>query len=100
MKLNKVGSSHQVKISKIRVSHFYRQNARKDIARILTVINQANKEKAREENKSSKFKHLDLRVKKTRSIRRRLTKDQRNKRTEKQRKVLENFPARRFALSA
>ena len=72
MRLNKVSSSNQVKVSKIRT-------VRKDIARVLTFINTARKEAARVANKKSGWKHLDLRVKKTRAIRRKLSAFQRSK---------------------
>ena len=47
---------------------------RKSIARVLTVINQKTRANLRELYKGKKFQPLDLRVKKTRAIRRRLTK--------------------------
>jgi large subunit ribosomal protein L35e len=92
MKLNKVSSSHQVKLSKIRT-------VRKDIARVLTSINQLRKSAAREECKKAKFLHQDLRNKKTRAIRRRLTKFERTRHTLKWQKKHENFPQRVFAVS-
>jgi large subunit ribosomal protein L35e len=47
---------------------------RKSIARVLTVINQKARKNTREYYKDKKFLPLDLRPKKTRAIRRRLTK--------------------------
>lgn len=47
---------------------------RKSIARVLTVINQKARQNLREYYKDKKYKPLDLRPKKTRAIRRRLTK--------------------------
>uniref|UniRef100_A0ABK0LC19 Large ribosomal subunit protein uL29 n=1 Tax=Rattus norvegicus TaxID=10116 RepID=A0ABK0LC19_RAT len=55
------------KLSKIRV-------VRKSIARVLTVINQIQKENLRKFYKGKKYKPLDLRPEKTRAVRRRLTK--------------------------
>lgn len=46
------------------------------IAQVLTVISQTQKEKLREVYKKKKYLPLDLRPKKTRAIRRRLTKHQ------------------------
>ena len=75
------------------------QSVRKDIARVLTFINTGRKEAAREANKKSGWKHLDLREKKTRTIRRKLTAFQRSKLTLKERKRQENFPQRSFAIA-
>ena len=47
---------------------------RKSIARVLTVMNQKQRQNLREFYKSKKYLPLDLRPKKTRAIRRRLTK--------------------------
>lgn len=47
---------------------------RKSIARVLTVTNQKARQNLREYYKNKKFLPLDLRPKKTRAIRRRLTK--------------------------
>lgn len=49
---------------------------RKSIARVLTVTNQITKSKLREKFAGEKFLPIDLRQKKTRAIRRRLTKEQ------------------------
>ena len=54
---------------------------RKAIARYLTVINQKNKQKVREEYANKKKKPVDLRDKKTRALRRKLTKEQAAKKT-------------------
>ena len=74
------------------------QSVRKDIARVLTIINTGRKQAARESNKGA-FKNLDLRVKKTRAIRRKLTAFQRSKQTLKERKRAENFPLRTYAIA-
>jgi large subunit ribosomal protein L35e len=47
---------------------------RKSIARVLTVTNQKQRQNLREFYKGKKYLPLDLREKKTRAIRRRLTK--------------------------
>lgn len=51
-----------------------RATVRKSIARVLTVINQKARQNLHEYYKDKKYKPLDLRPKKTRAIRRRLTK--------------------------
>jgi len=69
LRVAQVTSSNQSKLSKIR-------EERRDIARILTVINLNNKDAAKHEFRKAKFKNLDLRAKKTRAIRRKLSRDQ------------------------
>merc|ERR1712098_205609 len=56
---------------------------RKSIARVLTVYSQKQREEARKEHASKKYTPLDLRKKKTRAIRRRLTHAQKTKLTKK-----------------
>merc|ERR1719193_1844716 len=71
---------------------------RKSIARVSIVINQKTKENLRKFYKNKKYKPLDLRPKKTRAIRRRLTKRERNAKTPKLVKRLYAFPKRKFAV--
>ena len=52
----------------------YSNSVRKSIARVLTVMNQKARQNLREYYKNKKYVPLDLRPKKTRAIRRRLTK--------------------------
>ncbi|WOL15033.1 hypothetical protein Cni_G23814 [Canna indica] len=59
---------------------------RLSIARVLTVISQKQKAALREAYKNKKLIPLDLRPKKTRAIRRRLTKHQESLTTERQKK--------------
>ena len=54
---------------------------RKSIARVLTVINQTQKSQLRLFYKDKKLLPLDLRTKKTRAIRRRLTTEEANAKT-------------------
>ena len=70
---------------------------RKSIARVLTVYNQTTKAKLREKFADGVLPR-DLRAKKTRAIRRRLTKEQLEKKTEKQTKKDNYFPARKYAV--
>jgi large subunit ribosomal protein L35e len=72
---------------------------RKSIARVLTVMNNkvrsAMKEKYAE---SGMGMPKTFREKKTRAIRRKLTKEQANKLTTTAKKAADNFPARKFAV--
>eukprot|EP00591_Stephanopyxis_turris_P009382 CAMPEP_0195516744 /NCGR_PEP_ID=MMETSP0794_2-20130614/8396_1 /TAXON_ID=515487 /ORGANISM="Stephanopyxis turris, Strain CCMP 815" /LENGTH=122 /DNA_ID=CAMNT_0040645409 /DNA_START=44 /DNA_END=412 /DNA_ORIENTATION=+ len=72
---------------------------RKSIARVLTVYNQTQKERLRAHD-WGKYKPTDLRAKKTRAIRRRLTKEQANKKTLRQIKKDRHFPLRKYAIKA
>ncbi|CAM9261519.1 unnamed protein product [Sphacelaria rigidula] len=76
------------------------KTVRKKIARVLTVYHQSQKKRYRELYEDKEYVPLDLRPKKTRAIRRRLTSDQLSYRTERQRKRLENLPRRCYALKA
>nr|GMC59073.1 60S ribosomal protein L35-like [Ipomoea batatas]GMC61683.1 60S ribosomal protein L35-like [Ipomoea batatas]GMC65594.1 60S ribosomal protein L35-like [Ipomoea batatas]GMD86116.1 60S ribosomal protein L35-like [Ipomoea batatas] len=64
------------------------------VAKVLTVISQKQKAVLREAYKNKKYLPLDLRPKKTRAIRRRLTKHQ----TERQKKKEMYFPLRKYAI--
>ena len=81
------------KLSKIGV-------VRKNIARVLTVISQNTRAKTRNYLKNKKYLPKDLRVKKTRAIRRRLTTEQQNKQTLKAQKKSQNFPRRMYAVKS
>lgn len=59
-------SNHKFKI--------HSNSVRKSIARVLTVMNQKQRSNLRELYKGKKYQPLDLRAKKTRAIRRQLTK--------------------------
>merc|ERR1719164_384793 len=73
---------------------------RKNIARVLTVYTQKQREEARKEYAGKKYQPLDLRKKQTRAIRRRLTHAQKTKLTQKAKVKKQNFPMRRFAVAA
>ncbi|KAF8138285.1 ribosomal protein L29 [Boletus edulis] len=73
---------------------------RKSIARVLTVMNHKSRQNLREWYKNKKYLPLDLRPKKTRAIRRRLTKHEASSRTEKQHKKDIHFPLRKYAVKA
>ena len=83
------------KLSKIK-------EVRKNVARVLTVINQKAMDKYRKTATDLKLKRVPayLRQKKTRAIRRALTPAQKAKKTDKAEKKASNFPKRKFALNA
>ena len=66
---------------------------------MLTVINEKRITKARDDHKKKRTP-LDLRMKKTRAFRKRLTKFESTKKTLKQQKKDNNFRPRKFALAA
>ncbi|GAA6021015.1 hypothetical protein JCM10207_003889 [Rhodosporidiobolus poonsookiae] len=72
---------------------------RKSIARVLTVINHKTRANLREHYKNKKLP-LDLRAKKTRAIRRRLTKHERTQTTERAQKKAIHFGQRKFLVKA
>uniref|UniRef100_A0A7S2FIS1 60S ribosomal protein L35 n=1 Tax=Florenciella parvula TaxID=236787 RepID=A0A7S2FIS1_9STRA len=93
LRVAKVTGGAQSKLAKIKV-------VRKSIARVLTVYNQTQKSKLREVYADRKYLPTDLRVKKTRAIRRQLSDDEKSKKTAKSLKAIRNFPNRRYAVKA
>mmetsp|Transcript_2716 Transcript_2716/g.4062 ORF Transcript_2716/g.4062 Transcript_2716/m.4062 type:complete len:125 (+) Transcript_2716:74-448(+) len=91
LRVAKVTGGAASKLSKIRV-------VRKSIARVLTVYNTVQKREMRSLYAKKKYKPLDLRMKRTRAIRRRLTPEQRNKKTPKAIKLAKRFPRQLYAL--
>ena len=89
----KVTGGAASKIAKIK-------QVRKSIARTLTVHNQQQKEGIRKAAAGSKYISKDLRIKKTRAMRRALSKEQKTKKTRKQSKKSTHFPMRRYAVKA
>merc|ERR1712224_668645 len=79
LRVAKVTGGAASKLAKIKV-------VRKSIARVNTVFNQNVKKTLRKEYSDKKYTPLDLRVKKTRAIRRRLTKAQATAKTTRQAK--------------
>lgn len=73
---------------------------RKNVAQVLTVINQTQKDKLRQFYKGKDLKPLDLRFKKTRALRRALTKKEKGLKTSKQMKKEKHFPQRKYAVKA
>eukprot|EP01099_Mayorella_cantabrigiensis_P003651 TRINITY_DN275_c0_g1_i1.p1 TRINITY_DN275_c0_g1~~TRINITY_DN275_c0_g1_i1.p1 ORF type:complete len:122 (+),score=27.61 TRINITY_DN275_c0_g1_i1:78-443(+) len=93
LRVAKVTGGAPSKLAKIKV-------VRKSIARVLTVINQTQKEKLRKFYRGKKYKPLDLRPKKTRALRRALTPSEKKRVTLRQQKKLAHFPARKYAVKA
>ncbi|RMZ55768.1 hypothetical protein APUTEX25_005809 [Auxenochlorella protothecoides] len=93
LRVAKVTGGAPNKLSKIKV-------VRKSVARVLTVINQNQRNALKEAFAKKKHMPLDLRVRKTRAIRRRLTKHQAAAKTEKQAKKDLAFPRRKYAVKA
>ncbi|KAK6935934.1 Ribosomal protein L29/L35 [Dillenia turbinata] len=91
LRVAKVTGGAPNKLSKIKV-------VRLSIAQVLTVISQKQKAALREAYKKKKYLPLDLRPKKTRAIRRRLTKHQASLRTEREKKREMYFPMRKYAI--
>ncbi|KAK8628934.1 hypothetical protein V6N13_077796 [Hibiscus sabdariffa] len=91
LRVAKVTGGAPNKLSKIKV-------VRLSIAQVLTVISQKQKAALREAYKKKKFLPLDLRPKKTRAIRRRLTKNQLSLKTEREKKREMYFPMRKYAI--
>ncbi|CAD1812279.1 60S ribosomal protein L35-B [Candida parapsilosis] len=73
---------------------------RKNIARVLTVINLNQRENVKAFYKGKKYQPKDLRAKKTRAIRRQLTKFEKSQETEKAKKQRITFPQRKYAIKA
>merc|ERR1712118_306155 len=93
LRVAKVTGGAQSKLSKIKV-------VRKNIARVLTVINETQKGALRQHYAGLKYAPLDLRAKKTRAIRRRLTKNEADMVTERASKRAVYFPLRKYAVKA
>ncbi|KAI9246525.1 hypothetical protein BY458DRAFT_527834 [Sporodiniella umbellata] len=74
--------------------------ARKNVARVLTVINQTQREQLAIFYQKKKYIPLDLRVKKTRAMRRALTPFEKSKKTVREQKKLAHFPLRKYAVKA
>jgi len=93
LRVAKVTGGAASKLSKIKT-------VRKSIARVLTVINQKKKENLRQFYADKALIPLDLRVKKTRAIRRALTKKEKSMKTLKQQKKEKHYPLRKYAVKA
>jgi len=93
LRVAKVTGGAASKLSKIRV-------VRKSVARVHIVMAQKQKENLRKFYRSKKYMPLDLRPKKTRAIRKRLTPHEAALKTPKELRRLRAFPVRKFAVKA
>lgn len=76
------------------------QTVRKAIARVLTVLSEKRIDAARAEKQNQRRVPRDLRLKKSRAFRRRLSAFEAKKLTLKQQKKADNFKVRKYALIA
>ncbi|KEQ94415.1 hypothetical protein AUEXF2481DRAFT_41004 [Aureobasidium subglaciale EXF-2481] len=93
LRTQKIAGGAQSKLTRI-------HDVRKSIARVLTVININQRSQLRIFYKNKKYLPLDLRAKQTRAIRRRLSKEDASRVTEKQKKKQTHFPQRNYAVKA
>ncbi|KAL8629405.1 hypothetical protein Q9189_004855 [Teloschistes chrysophthalmus] len=91
LRTQKIAGGANSKLTKI-------HDLRKSIARVLTVINATQRSQLRILYKNKKYLPLDLRPKKTRAMRRRLTKHEATLVSEKQKKRQMHFPQRKYAV--
>merc|ERR1740138_1784356 len=78
LRVSKVAAAPQVKLAKVRA-------VRKNIAKVLTVLNEKRRADARDAFAKSKYTPYDLRAKKTRAFRRKLSRHERTRVTLKTR---------------
>ncbi|KAJ1474302.1 60S ribosomal protein L35 [Baffinella frigidus] len=93
LRVAKVTGGAASKLSKIKA-------VRKSIARVMTVVNQNKKATVREVYKDKIHKPLDIRAKKTRALRRKLTPEEAGKKTVKMMRKARHFPQRKYAVKA
>merc|ERR1712099_112911 len=93
LRVAKVTGGAASKLSKIRV-------VRKAIARVYIVMHQKQKENLRKLYRNKKYKPLDLRMKKTRAMRKGLTPHEKSLKTPRELRKMRAFPQRKFAVKA
>ena len=82
-----------MKLAKVR-------SVRKNIAKILTVLNEKARAAAKDAFKKKRYTPYDLRLKKTRAFRRKMTKSELSKTTKRQQKKADNSKVRKYAVAA
>ena len=92
LRVAKVTGGPASKVAKIKT-------VRRSVAKVLTVLNQNQKATLRQLYAGKKFVPKDLRVKKTRAMRRALTVAEKKVKTTRQQKRDAAFPQRKFALA-
>merc|ERR1719453_1642369 len=90
LRVSKVAAAPQVKLAKVRA-------VRKNIAKVLTVISEKRRAEARDAFAKKRYTPYDLRQKKTRAFRRKMTKYERTRTTARQQKKSSNNKMRKFA---
>merc|ERR1711907_595508 len=90
---SKTEAAPQVKLAKVRA-------VRKNIAKVLTVLNEKRRSEAKDAFKKNKYTPYDLRLKKTRAFRRRMTRFERTRQTSRAQKKADNFKLRKYAVAA
>jgi large subunit ribosomal protein L35e len=93
LKVAKVAGGAPAKLAKIK-------SLRKSVASVLTVIHEKKRDKIKAESEGKKYLPLDIRPKRTRAIRRRLTKKQASKLLLRVIKRKSNFPQRKFSVAS
>ena len=91
--MSKVAAAPQVKLAKVR-------HVRKNIAKVLTVISEKRRAEARDAFSKAKYTPYDLRAKKTRAFRRKMTKFERTRTTKRAQKKADNSKLRKYAVAA
>lgn len=76
----------------------FRKVVRKSIARVMTVISHSQRDNLRKFHMNKKYQPLDLRTKKTRAMRRALTKHEAGLKTLRQIKKETHFSVRKYAV--
>merc|ERR1711896_52633 len=93
LRVSKVAAAPQVKLAKVRA-------VRKNIAKVLTVLNEKRRADAKSAFSGKQHQPMDLRLKKTRAFRRKLTRHQQRRRTARAQKKHDNFKLRKYTLAA
>ncbi|CAL9730882.1 large ribosomal subunit protein uL29B [Monosporozyma unispora] len=76
------------------------RTVRKNIARVLTVMNEHNRAAIKQFYKGKKYLPKDQRSKQTKSMRNQLTRFEAARTTEKERKRIQTFPERNYTIKA
>merc|ERR1711937_1064222 len=93
LRVSKVAAAPQVKLAKVRA-------VRKNIAKVLTVLNEKRRSEAKDSMKKARYTPYDLRLKKTRAFRRRMTRFEKTRQTSRQQKKADNNKLRKYAVAA
>merc|ERR1712154_690272 len=91
LRVSKVAAAPQVKLAKVRA-------VRKNIAKVLTVLNEKRRAEAKDAFAKKRYLPYDLRQKKTRAFRRKMSKHERTRTTLRQQKKADNFKLRKYAV--